>query len=239
VIYGVTIKMDLRNFARIWRERRILTAVMLGLAVAAVLAALATVPRTYQSTASVIMLAPRSAARLTGGNPYLSFSPSLTLTASAVADEVMAPQVARKLTARGLDAAYTVALAPYTTNTTGSVLLVAVTGTSKAATQSTLAAVNTQISAALASLQHGVAARGRIRAATLSYSPQPALSVSKTARSLIMVVVPVVLAALSIPLLTDAAARRLGRRRGIRAGHALGPAEREVGASAPARSAAT
>jgi hypothetical protein len=216
--------MDLTTISRIWGRRRKLTAAMLVLAAAVTIAALMATPRTYQSSASVIMLAPRSAARQMGGNPYLSFSPSLTLTASAVADEVMAPSTARELAARGYRSLYAVALAPFTTTTTGSVLIVTVTGSDKASVQATLRAVTAQLGTALSGLQGKVRARARIGAATLSYSPQPALSTTQTARSLILVIVPVILLALGVPVVVDGQLERRARAARAAGGGALTPA---------------
>jgi hypothetical protein len=223
---GVILHMDVSRFSLIWGRRWILTAAMLTLASVITVAALLIVPRTYQSDSSVIMLAPRSVARLTGGNPYLSFTPSLTLTASAVGDEVMAPGTARHLAARGFRAAYTVALAPYTTNTTGSVLQVTVTGSDKADVQATLHAVTAEISTQLAQLQGQVRRPSRILAATLSYSPQPTLSVSQTGRSLILLVVPVLLLALAVPVVVDALLQRRAGAGRATASHALSGRDR-------------
>src|SRR6266851_4200547 len=122
--------MYLSESFRIWRKRRYLTAALLVLALAGSGAALSTLPRTYQANSSVILLASRAAASPYGGNPYLSFSPSLTLAADAVSRELMGPGTVLSLAARGFSASYTVALAPYTTTTTGSVLLVTVAGES-------------------------------------------------------------------------------------------------------------
>jgi hypothetical protein len=216
--------MNLSTISRIWGKRRKLTAAMLILAAAIAITALMIMPRTYQSSASVIMLAPRAAARQMGGNPYLSFSPSLTLTASAVGDEVMAPGTAQALAARGYRSSYTVALAPFTTTTTGSVLIITVTGSDKASVQATLRAVTAQVSTALSGLQGHVAKRARIRSATLSSSSQPALSTSQTARPLILVIVPVILVALGVPVIVDGQIERRARTAPAAAGHALTPA---------------
>ncbi len=218
--------MSVSRFSQIWERRWILGTAALAVAGAAIIAALVVLPRTYQAGSSVMMLAPRSAARMTGGNPYLSFSPSLTLTASAVGDEVMAPGTAQRLAARGSRAAYSVTLAPYTTDTTGSVLLITVTGSSQASVRTTLRAVTAQVATALAVLQHGVAQRSRVRAVTLSYAAAPSLNVSQTGRSMILFIVPVILAALAVPVLADAfLLRRSARRRSVRAGHAPHPAD--------------
>jgi hypothetical protein len=219
--------MDLSRIAHVWRRRPLLTMATLSLAAAVIIGALLMIPRTYQSSASVMMLAPRSAARQTGGNPYLSFSPSLTLTASAVADELMAPQTGATLASRGLNSSFTAALAPYTTDTTGSVVLLTVAGTSKADVAATLQAVIQQVSATLSTLQHGVAPQSEITAVTLSYASQPTVSSSQTARSMIVIILPVILLALGIPIIIDGRAARRALRRGVPpASHVLRPAER-------------
>jgi hypothetical protein len=211
--------MDLSESFHIWRRQWKLTVALLILALVGAVAALTGLPRSYQSDATLILLASRSAARLNGSNPYLSFSPSLTLSADALSRELMAPQTAQSLAARGFPGAYTVTPALYATSTTGSALLVTVTGSSKAAVQSTLYAVDRQAGVELLRLQHGVTAANQIRSATLSYSPQPSLSVSQTARPLVIVVVLEALLVVAIPAMADGwmTRRRIGRR------HALVP----------------
>jgi hypothetical protein len=195
--------MDLGESLHIWRRRWILTIAMLILALAGTLAALTSLPRVYQSDSTVILLASRSAAKLTGGNPYLSFSPSLTLTADAVSRQLMAPGTARDLAARGFLGAYKVALASDTTVTTGSVLLITVTDSNKAEVEPTLQAVTSEISVRLSQLQASVAPRSQIRTAGLSYSPQATLNASQTARPLVAIAVLGLLAALAIPIAVD------------------------------------
>jgi hypothetical protein len=195
--------MDLRRAVRIWRTRWILTSVLLMLAVAGATAATARLPRYYQSASSAVLLASSAASGHNGGNPYLSFSPSLTLTADAVSRILMAPGTVRELAAQGFTAPYTVALPPYTTSTTGSVLLVTVTGTDAAGVQSTLRAVTAQIGTQLALLQHGVPARSRVRADTLSFAPRATLSISQTARLLVVVGALLLVICLGIPIVVD------------------------------------
>jgi hypothetical protein len=206
--------MDLGESLHIWRRRWILTVAMLILALAGAVTALQSLPRVYQASSSVILLASPSAARLNGGNPYLSFSPSLTLTADAVSRELMAPGTARDLAARGFPGPYTVALAPDTTGTTGSVLLVTVTDGSRAAVEPTLHAVIREISGQLSQLQASVAPRSRIQATALSYTPEANLSISHTARPLVAISALGLLAALGIPVAVDGVIARRGVRNG-------------------------
>jgi hypothetical protein len=195
--------MDLRQAVRIWRARWILTSVLLILAMAGAAGAVAKMPRYYQSASSVVLLASHAAAVQNGGNPFLSFGPSLTLTADAVSRELMAPAAVRQLAARGFTATYTVGLPPYTTSTTGSVLLVTVTGPNAARVQRTLRAVTVQIGTQLAQLQHGVPAASQVRAETLSFTPQATLSISQTARPLVLVGALLLVICLGTPIVVD------------------------------------
>jgi len=200
--------MDLRQAVRIWRARWILTSVLLILAMAGAAAAAAKMPRSYQSASSVVLLASPVASMQNGGNPFLSFSPSLTLTADAVSRALMAPGTVRQLGAQGFTAPYTVALPPYTTSTTGSVLLFTVTGTDAAGVQRTLQAVTAQIGPQLAKLQLGIPARGQVRAETLSFTPQATLSISQTARPLVAAGVLLLVICLGTPIVVDGLATR-------------------------------
>jgi hypothetical protein len=205
--------MDLGETIRIWRRRWFLTLMLLTLALAGSVAALIGLPRVYTANSSLVLLASRSAAKLTGGNPYLSFSPSLTLTADALSRELMSQGTINHLAATGFSDTYTVELAPYTTTTTGSVLLVTATGNDKTAVERTLIGVTSEIKLELSQLQRGVGPRSRIRTATLSFSPQATLSASQTARLLVPVIVPSLLLALGIPVMAEGRATRRRIRR--------------------------
>ncbi len=206
--------MNLGELLYIWRRRPILTVTLLVVALTGATTALLGLPRTYQSNSSVVLLASRSAARQTGGNPYMSFSSSLTLTADVISGELMAPRTAAVLAARGYSDPYTVALAPYNTATTGSVLLVQVTGSNRRDVQRELAAVTQQVSAELAQIQANIRPESRIRIATISFSPRAALDVGQTARPMVVVIAAALLLVLGVPVIVDArGARRAARAR--------------------------
>jgi hypothetical protein len=221
--------MDLRQAVRIWRTRWILTSVLIILAMAGAAKEAAKMPRYYQSASSVVLLASHAAATQNGGNPFLSFGPSLTLTADAVSRELMAPETVRQLAAQGFTASYTVALPTYTTSTTGSVLLVTVAGRNAAGVERTLQAVTAQIGTQLAHLQNGVPARSQIRADTLSFTPKATLSVSQTVRPLVAVGALLLVICLGTPIVADGLVTRrrlrIGRRsrRSRRTGRSLIP----------------
>jgi hypothetical protein len=195
--------MDFTGVIRIWRRRLALTACLVVVALAGFAAAVAGLPRTYHAQASVVLLASRDASRQVGGNPYLSFSPSLTLTADAVSRALMAPGTAQQLAARGFTAGYTVTFPTYATSTTGSVLVITVTGADKIVIQRTLSAVTSAVGATLRQIQGRVRPRDQIRVATLSTTPRPALDVSKTARPIVVVALLGLLLALGVPVLAD------------------------------------
>lgn len=195
--------MELRQAARIWRARWIFTSMLVILAVVGAVGAAAKMPRYYQSASSVVLLASHAASKQNGGNPFLSFGPSLTLTADAVSRELTAPATVSQLTARGFTASYTVVVPPVTTFTTGSVLLVTVAGTDAAGVQRTLQAVTKQISTQLAQLQRGVPAPSRIHTETLSFSPRATLSISQTARPLVIVGALLLVICLGTPIVVD------------------------------------
>jgi hypothetical protein len=214
--------MNLRQAVRIWRARWILTSVLLILAIGGAAVAAAKVPRSYQSTSSVVLLASHTASMQNGGNPFLSFGPSLTLTADAVSRELMAPATVSLMAARGFTASYTVVVPTYATFTTGSILLVTVAGRHAAEVQRTLQAVTAQIGAQLAQLQNGVPARSQVRADTLSITPQATLSISQTARPLVAVGALLLVICLGIPIVVDG----LVTRRRLRIGRRSRPARR-------------
>jgi predicted amino acid-binding ACT domain protein len=205
--------MGFDEVVRIWRRRAGLTAGLIVLALLGCAAALVWFPATYQSQASVVLLASKSVSRLTGGNPYLSFTPSLSLTADVVSRALTGPAVGERLASAGFTDSYTVAPPEYTTTTTGSVLVITVTGHDPLAVQGTLRAVMAQVRIALAQIQAGIRPRDRITVATLASSPQAVLAGSETARPIVLALVVGLLAALGLPVIIDGRLRRRGIRR--------------------------
>jgi hypothetical protein len=204
--------MDFGEIIRIWRRRGMLTAALVFAAAAVAAAALAWFPRTYQAQASVVLLASRSAARLTGGNPYLSFTPSLSLAADVVSRALMAPQTTGKLASKGFTDSYTVGPPAYTTTTTGSVLVITVSGDAKAGVESTLEAVVEQVRYVLRHIQSGLTRRERITDVTLSSSPDATLAASATVRPVVVILVIALLLALSGPVVLDGVLARRARK---------------------------
>jgi hypothetical protein len=201
---------------RTGRGRWILTGGLLLLTLIGVVVALVKLPPTYQSQSSVVLLASPAASRPNGYNPYLSFSPSLTLTADVVSREMMSPSTVDYLASNGFPDSYSVALATYTTPTTGSVLLVTAAGPDQAAVQLTLHGVTDEISIVLAKLQAGSPPNDRILATTISMSRQATLSFSKLVRLLAVLIGVGLAASFGVPWIVEAqiAGRRIQRDAG-------------------------
>lgn len=196
-------QVDIGGSAHVWRKHWILFTILLVLAAIVSAGAVLKLPRTYQAQASVVLLSPQSISSQEGGNPYLNFTPSLTLTGDVLSRVVTGPVVVNSLAAEGYTASYSVALAPDTTVTTGSVLLITVTGGARANVERTLHAVMSETGRELAQLQQHVKAVNRIGIETISASPEATISISHTARTMAEAMAPVWLLALVIPILAE------------------------------------
>jgi|GEM_PF-2755949 capsular polysaccharide biosynthesis protein len=192
--------------------RWILTGALLLASLIGAVAALIVLPPTYQSDSSIVLLASPVASQPYGDNPYLSFTPSLTLTADVVSSELMSTSTVSHLAAQGFRDSYTVEPPSDTADTTGSVLLVTVTGSTKASAEVTLQGVTSEINKVLASLQYGIRRVGQIRAVTISVSP-PSRSFSSEARLLTVLIGGGVVVSFGIPWIvaTRITDRRLRR----------------------------
>jgi capsular polysaccharide biosynthesis protein len=204
--------MDLMESLRTLRRRWILTSVLLLLTLAGTAAAVVMLPWTYQSQAMTVLLASRSASKMSGGNPYLAFDQSLTYTADLIRREVMDPRTALALAARGYTGNYLVTAA---TDTSGPVLLVTVTGSNKYTVENTLHGVTDELNTKLLALQagSGVTPYNRITSLVVSMSPKATVSMSKKARPLVVVLALGMVLTFSIPQAVDARAARRRLRR--------------------------
>jgi len=208
--------MDFMQALRILRKRWILTCAMLVVVFVALVGAGLKLPRTYQAQSAVVLLASKNSTKTSGDNPYLSFFPSLTLTADVLRRVEMGSSASNALAAEGHTAKYTVTDAP---DTSGPVLLVAVTGSTRATVEGTLVAVTNDLSNQLSQLQNGVTPPNRIRLETLSVTAVPSLSLSKMARPLAVVVIFGLLFTLAVPLIVDSRSNRRRAKKWARAGN--------------------
>jgi capsular polysaccharide biosynthesis protein len=198
--------MNLRDVLQVWRRRWILTLLLLLAVLAVSVVAAMKVPRHYSAESDVALLPSTSTAAPNGHNPYLTYNSSLPTTAQIISYQLMDPHNVLDLATRGYTASFTAALAQ---NAAGApILTVTVAGSDKTTVENTLIGVTNDIAIKLAALQTGIAPANRITVMTLSQDTSPSLSVSKSARSLVVVVVLGLVIALAIPLITDGASRR-------------------------------
>jgi capsular polysaccharide biosynthesis protein len=209
--------MNLMEALHVWRRRWILTSLLLLVALAGAAGAAMKLPRHYQAESTVVLLPSASTSKSNGHNPYLTFNSSLPLTAQIISYQLMDPHTVQNLAGQGYTETYTAALAA---NAAGPILQVLVTGSDKSAVERTLHGVTDEIGTKLAALQNGITSANQITVMTLSVDPHPSLSISKTARPLVVVLGFGLALALAIPLIVDG--RSVRRRNSVPAAPAAG-----------------
>ena len=100
--------MDLAESFRTLRRHWILTLSLILLTLLGAAAALVKLPWTYTSQSTIVLLASEHAAKQSGGNPYLAFDSSLSLTANIVRRTMMDPHTGQDLASHGYTATYQV-----------------------------------------------------------------------------------------------------------------------------------
>jgi hypothetical protein len=183
------------------RRQWILASVLLALTLAVAAAAYVKLPKTYQSVASVVFLAPKNVAKTYGGNPYLAFNSTLNQTADVVRYEVNDVQTASSLAAHGYSGTYLVADA---VDTAGPVLDITVTGHNNTLVEHTLSGVTAEVSTKLQDLQTGLAPANKVTAVVITFAPQATTLSSKKLRPLSVIVGLMVILTIGIPLIVDA-----------------------------------
>lgn len=183
------------------RRRWILASALFLLTLAATAYGLLKLPSTYQSTSSIVFLAPKNTAKAYGGNPYLAFNSTLNMTADVVRYETNDSRTVSLLSSRGYTASYLVTDA---TDTAGPVLIVTVTGKNKTMVESTLSATTSEISTKLEGLQTNLTAATKIHSLVITFEEQPTVLTSKKARPLSVIAGGGIALSIGITLLVDA-----------------------------------
>jgi hypothetical protein len=226
--------MDIKETLLILRRRWYITGSLLLLTLGAS-AALAARPGPYQSESQVVLLPSAQSAKAAGGNPYLSFDDSETLTADLLRRQLIAPPLVQSLSKNGYRSSYQVVDDPLTV---GPVLDVTVTGNNESSVEHTLAGVTFAAGRQLRLMQGHVAPIDRITLRTVSYARQPSLLVSKKARTPVVALAMGLVLTLAVPLAFDAAVADRGKT-GSRARSPLRPAIRAATITAATITAAT
>ncbi|MFC5751794.1 hypothetical protein [Actinomadura rugatobispora] len=203
--------MDLLDWIGILLRRWKLTVPLLLLALGGVGAAATVTPWTYEARANLVFLASPFQARQAGGNPWLVFDSSLTVTAEVVGREMMDDRTAAGLRGRGLTAAYEIGVAQ---DSTGPVLAVDVSGDDPRVTKATLDALVAEIPRRLTQIQveEGVTERAQIKASVVTASPKAALAATGKLRVLVMALFVGLALTVAVPLFAEVLSER--RRRG-------------------------
>ncbi len=175
--------MDVMDWIPMVRRHR---ALALGLLVLTLAGAVALVlrPGPYRAQSQVGFLPSRASAKAYGGNPYLGFTQSVSVTADLVRRELMAPQTAARLAAAGFSSSY---LVIDDVDPSAPVLDITVTGSSASQVEQTLTAVTRAAASKLAAVQARLRPSDRMATVTLSADPRPTLSLSHKARDLVIV----------------------------------------------------
>ena len=201
--------MEVMGWSRILRKRWWLVLLVLVVTVAAA-AVLAARPGPYTAESEIALLPSKHISGPAGGNPYLSFGDSETLTADLLRREMLDPGTVARLAAAGYSSTYLISDDP---TTSGPVLDITVTGSSKAMVEHTLHGVTAAASTTLAGMQAGFSPNEQITSILVSFAPHAKLSVGKKLRTLIVVVAVGLIFAIALPQVFDAAARRRRARR--------------------------
>lgn len=144
--------LDMREVLRVIRKRWYVTMPIVLITICLAAVANAVLPTTYQSECSISLLnSPDVAAEApNNGNPFLSFSQALTVTADFLGRRLASDESAKALKARGLTGTYGVKLAD---NAMGPFLTLTVTGDDPAQVEKSIAVLNTFTAEQLKTMQ--------------------------------------------------------------------------------------
>jgi capsular polysaccharide biosynthesis protein len=199
--------MDLLDSIRILMKRWWLTLPLLLITLGGVVTGAVMLPWKYKSEATVVFISSQLLAKQTGGNPWLAFDSSLTVTAEVVGREIMDEGTSAALRKQGDSADYKVGVAA---DSTGPVLVIEVEGATPEVTQNTLEAVLRQVPIRLDDIQSqgGVAENARIRPSTVSTSTQSQRVAKDKIRTLVMGLFAGLVVSIGLPLLAESLTSR-------------------------------
>jgi uncharacterized protein involved in exopolysaccharide biosynthesis len=216
--------VDLLDWLGTLLRRWWLTVPLLVLALTATAFVAVTTPWTYKAQATGVLLGSPVQAKQAGGNPWLVFDSSLTVTAEVLGREMMDEKTAQSLADQGLTSTYQVGVAP---DSSGPVLAIMVTGTDAADTKKTLDALIAMVPQKLTHLQtqESVSPKAQIKMNLISSSPKAAKVSTDKLRLIVMVLFMGLVLTVAGPLFAEVLSER--RKRG-RANGLDGPARRGV-----------
>ena len=172
--------LDMREVLRLIRKRWYVTLPIVLVTICLSAVANAVLPTTYQSESSISLLNSPDVAALppNNGNPFLSFSQALTVTADFLGRRLASDESAKALAARGLTGTYGVKLAD---NAMGPFLTLTVTGNDPAQVRKSIDILNAFTAEQLKAMQsEQQAPAGSQIASTVIVPPQAPQAQTKT-----------------------------------------------------------
>ncbi|MFG1879466.1 hypothetical protein ACGFIV_31990 [Sphaerisporangium sp. NPDC049003] len=202
--------MDLLDSLRALLRRWPVTLALLAVTIAATVGALIAIPWQYESKATVVFLSSRKGSQPVGGNPWLAFDASLTITAEVISRGMSDERTLQKLKDEGKTADFTVGLAQ---DSRGPLLDITATGADPKVAQATMETLATLSQERLTEMQQksSILPDATIRAELVTSSDKAELTPEKKIRLLVIIFAGGMLLTIGVPLFLESVAQK--RRR--------------------------
>ncbi|GII53533.1 hypothetical protein Pth03_19220 [Planotetraspora thailandica] len=202
--------MDLLDSLRALLRRWPVTLTMFIVTVAATVGGLFAIPWQYESNATVVFLSSRKSSEPVGGNPWLAFDSSLTITAEVISRGMSDERTTEMLKQEGNTADYTVGLAQ---DSQGPLLQITSTAPNPKIAQSTMDRLASLSQSRLTDMQRksAIVPDATIRAELVTSTDMAELTPEKKIRMLVIIFAGGMLLTLGVPLFLESLAQK--RRR--------------------------
>ncbi|GII64089.1 hypothetical protein Skr01_41740 [Sphaerisporangium krabiense] len=211
--------MDLLDSLRALLRRWPVTVTLLAVTLAATIGAYFAIPWQYESKATVVFLSSRKGSQPVGGNPWLAFDGSLTITAEVIARGMSDERTLKQLKDEGNTAEFTVGLAQ---DSRGPLLDITATGADPKVAQATMEALAKLSLERLTEVQQksSILPDATIRAEMVTSSDKAELTAEKKIRMLVIIFAGGALVTIGVPLFLESLAQK--RRRATQGDHVTG-----------------
>ncbi|GII80758.1 hypothetical protein Sru01_57400 [Sphaerisporangium rufum] len=226
--------MDLLDSLRALLRRWPLTVTLLLATIAATVGAAVVIPWQYESSATVVFLSSRKGSQPVGGNPWLAFDASLTITAEVISRGMSDERTLQTLKSQGNTAEYTVGLAQ---DSRGPLLDITATGPDPKIAQATMETLARLSQERLTEMQRksAILPDATIRAELVTATDKAELTPEKKIRLLVIIFAGGMLLTIGVPLFLESLAQK--RRQQAQAEHTVARTGQPPGAPRPPRPA--
>ncbi|MEV7966783.1 hypothetical protein AB0O34_12485 [Sphaerisporangium sp. NPDC088356] len=203
--------MDLLDSLRALLRRWPVTVALLAVTIAATVGALIAIPWQYESKATVVFLSSRKGSQPVGGNPWLAFDGSLTITAEVISRGMSDERTLQKLKDEGKTADFTVGLAQ---DSRGPLLDITATGADPKVAQATMETLATLSQDRLTEMQRksAILPDATIRAELVTSTDKAELTPEKKIRTLVIIFAAGMLLTVGVPLFLESLAQKRRRQ---------------------------